>query len=477
MYLITRDVDQRFFRTRLSVPLYQHTGSDMKASLILIIIVFLLFSAGCTPAQPAPDNTSQPTAAMTHTAESEATTPELTMAVPTVTTTQQPEATVTSPPPPADSPDPDQTKFDFSKYGPLAYIVDTMEHMFIRMMKPDGSLVDWEFEADKEFHINEIAWSADGSKLVLATTWDGINILSIADKNLINLSATNEFTITSSPSFSPDGKFITFFAFNEGAIYRINADGTGLVNLTPDARYRNSFESPAWSPSGEQIVYSRRFADGSIYLMNSDGSALRTLVDIGWNDQPRFSPDGRWLAFIRYNESQGFLYTMPLAGGSYRSFSSNQHDVISYSWSPDGRYLVFKDFNCDGFCYWMVEFATGEIWELNRPQDVFIFQTFQWSPLMMVAEKREDCTGGWTRLAIGNLIQLIGNVPNRVRSAPQKGENVVGQFVADETYILLDGPVCAEGLVWWEIADPRLPGGSGWTAEGDGQEYWLEPIK
>jgi len=352
--------------------------------------------------------------------------------------------------------------------------------MMIHMISPDGGVVDWKFEPEKDLYTNEIAWSADGTQLVLATTWDGINIMFIADKRLINLSETNEFTINSSPSFSPDGNFITFFAFNEGAIYRINVDGTGLVNLTPDARYRNSFESPAWSPSGEQIVYSRLYADGSIYSMNADGSAQRTLIDIGWNDKPRFSPDGRWLAFVRYSGSQGFLYAMPLAGGSYRSLSSNQHDVISYSWSPDGRYLVFRDDYCDDLCrdqYWMVEFETGEAWLLNTSQDVVIWGRLEWSPLMMVAEKREDCTGGWSRLAIGNLVQLIGNVPNRVRSAPQKGENVVGQFIANETYILLDGPVCSEGLVWWEIADPRLPGGSGWTAEGDGQEYWLEPIK
>lgn len=449
----------------------------MKRLLFWIIIVLLVVCSGCTSAAPAPVETSLPTEEVTSTAVPEGITPDPTISEPTGTATQPPDPTVTSPPPATDIPDPDQAAYDFRKYGSLAYIDGSQ--MMIHMISPDGAVVNWKFSPEKDLYVNDIAWSADGSKLVLATTWDGINILSIADKGLIKLSATNDFTITSSPSFSPEGKFITFFADNEGAVYRINVDGTGLVNLTPDSSYRYTFESPTWSPSGEQIVYSRRYADGSIYSMNADGSAPRTLVDIGWNDKPCFSPDGRWLAFVRYSGSQGFLYAMPLAGGSYRSLSSNQHDVISYSWSPDGRYLVFRDFNCDDLCrdqYWMVEFETGEAWLLNTSQDVVIWGPLEWSPLMMIAEKREDCTGGWSRLAIGNLIQLIGNVPNRVRSAPQKGENVVGQFVADETFILLDGPVCSEGLVWWEIADPRLPGGSGWTAEGDGQEYWLEPI-
>jgi WD40 repeat protein len=444
---------------------------------LLLSVLILVCCAGCAPAVPPPVDTVEPSAAVISTVEPEPLTPTTAILPATATATQRPTFTITSTQQLTEAPLPQQVGYDFSKYGPLVFIDGSISA--IHMISPDDAVVNWTFEPEKELFVNDIAWSADGSKLVLATTWDGINILSIADKRLINLSATNEFTINSSPSFSPDGRFITFFAFNEGAIYRINADGTGLVNLTPDARYRNSFENPAWSPSGEQIVYSRRYANGSIYSMNADGSAPRTLVDIGWNDKPRFSPDGRWLAFIRYNESQGYLYAMPLAGGTYRSLSSNQHDVVSYSWSPDGRYLVFRDFICDGGCehlYWMVEFETGEAWLLNTSQDVAIWGALEWSPLMKFAENREDCTSGWSRLEIGNLVQLMGNVPNRVRSAPQKGENVVGQFIADETYILLDGPVCSEGLVWWEIADPRLPGGSGWTAEGDDKAYWLEPI-
>lgn len=449
----------------------------MKKSLLLTITVLLVVCAGCTPAVPPPVDTIEPTATVINTVEPEPLTPTTAIMPETSTATQRPTFTITSTQGITETPLPHQVGYDFSKYGPLAYIDGFLTK--IHMISPDGAAVYWTFEPEKELFFNDVAWSTDGSKLVLATSGDGINILSIADKGLINLSATNAFSINSTPSFSPDGKFIAFFAFNEGAIYRINADGTGLVNLTPDARYRNSFESPAWSPSGEQIVFSRRYADGFIYLMNADGSAPRTLVDIGWNDKPRFSPDGKWLAFIRNNGSQGFLYAMPLAGGTYRSLSSNKHDVISYSWSPDGRYLVFRDFVCNGECkskYWMVEFETGETWQLNTPQDVVIWGPLEWSPLMKFAENREDCSGGWSKLEIGNLVQLIGNVPNRVRSAPQKGENVVGQFIADETYILLDGPVCSEGLVWWEIADPRLPGGSGWTAEGDGKAYWLEPI-
>jgi len=449
----------------------------MKDFLVRIIAISLLFCTGCFSGVPDPVETNIPTVMERRTAESEGITPSVIITAPTVTATQTHKIIVASPSSITDIPEHDQNLLDFNRYGPIAYIAETLKGVSIQMINPDGSPVNWKFEAEEDFLINEIAWSPDGSTFVLASE-DGIYLQSIEGKGLIHLQATSVFSIISSPSFSPDGNFITFFAYNEGAIFRINTDGDGLINLTPEASYRNSFESPSWSSSGDQILFSRPFTDGSIYIMNADGTGSRKLIDVGWNDKPRLSSDGKWLAFIRYNDSQGFLYAMPLAGGTYRSLSSNQHDVISYSWSPDGRYLVFNDFICDGECehkYWMVEFETLETWQLSIPKDVFV-RSLEWSPLMMVAEKYKDCTGGWSRLEIGKLVHLIGNVPNRVRSAPQKGENAVGQFDTGETYYLLDGPVCGEGLVWWVIADPRLNGGAGWTAEGDGQAYWLELI-
>ena len=450
----------------------------MKGLITWMVLIFLLCCVGCDSVTPASSETIAPSSTFTSTGDFQEKTPTMTIAAATGTATKRATTTIPSLKPLTATPVPDQISFDFSKYGPFVFIDSTAEKMSLQMINPDGSMVDWKFEAEKDYFFDEVAWSHDGTRLVLATTWDGINLLSIENQEVVNLSATNIFSIIFSPAFSPDGKFITFFAYNEGAIFRINSDGTGLVNLTPNASYRDSYESPSWSPSGAQIVYSRPYTDGMIYSMNMDGTAPHKLIETGWNDHPQYSPDGRWLAFIRYDDSQGYLYAMPVEGGMYRLLSGKEKDVLSYSWSPDGRYLVYEDFSCLGPCvtkYWIVEFGTGLTWEFTTPQQAYR-RTLNWSPIMKTAETREDCTSGWTQFEIGNLIQLIGEVPNRVRTDPQTVANVVGQFMPDETFILLDGPVCADGLVWWEIADPKLPGGSGWTAEGDGQVYWLESI-
>lgn len=81
----------------------------------------------------------------------------------------------------------------------------------------------------------------------------------------------------------------------------------------------------------------------------------------------------------------------------------------------------------------------------------------------------------WTQLKVEGFARMIDVVPNRVRSVPQKGDNLIGKLNPGDVVKVLEGPVCADGLVFWRVESDSIPGGSGWTAEGDGQEYWLEP--
>jgi hypothetical protein len=72
-------------------------------------------------------------------------------------------------------------------------------------------------------------------------------------------------------------------------------------------------------------------------------------------------------------------------------------------------------------------------------------------------------------------MELAGSLPNRVRSEPKTGDNIIGMLPPGTIVAVLEGPVCADGLVFWKVHSAIVPGGTGWTAEGNGTEYWLEP--
>src|SRR2546422_254571 len=71
----------------------------------------------------------------------------------------------------------------------------------------------------------------------------------------------------------------------------MNADGSGLANLTNDP---GSDSQPAWSPNGDKIAFTTdRDGNAEIYVMNADGSGLANLTnDPGSDTDPTFDPDG-----------------------------------------------------------------------------------------------------------------------------------------------------------------------------------------
>ena len=64
-----------------------------------------------------------------------------------------------------------------------------------------------------------------------------------------------------------------------------------------------------------------------------------------------------------------------------------------------------------------------------------------------------------------------------VRSGPSKADETIAQIYPGTIVKVIEGPVCADGLVFWKVESKGIPGGVGWTAEGDGKEYYLIPYK
>jgi hypothetical protein len=68
---------------------------------------------------------------------------------------------------------------------------------------------------------------------------------------------------------------------------------------------------------------------------------------------------------------------------------------------------------------------------------------------------------------------ILGGNRNRVRTDATLNGTELGRIDPGEQFFVLDGPVCADGFTWYLVDYFNLVG---WTAEGDAEEYWLEPI-
>ena len=78
---------------------------------------------------------------------------------------------------------------------------------------------------------------------------------------------------------------------------------------------------------------------------------------------------------------------------------------------------------------------------------------------------------GLTTKAFGRVTP--GN-SNNVRESATKTGKLLGKIPGGDSFYVLDGPKCVDGLNWWRV---RYLDFEGWTVEADNKDYWLEPYK
>ena len=101
--------------------------------------------------------------------------------------------------------------------------------------------------------------------------------------------------------------------------------------------------SPAWSPDGRRLAYVS-FEDkrAKVYLQNlSDGKRALIAEFKGINSAPAFSPDGKRLALTLSRDGNTEIYGLNFETKELRRLTNEPAIDTEPSWSPDGKYLVF----------------------------------------------------------------------------------------------------------------------------------------
>ncbi len=82
---------------------------------------------------------------------------------------------------------------------------------------------------------------------------------------------------------------------------------------------------------------------GDIWTAAETGEDVRRLtVHVERDVYPRFSPDGRWIAFSSARQGNLDIYVMPAEGGTPRQLTYHSADDITLGWTPDGSAVLFS---------------------------------------------------------------------------------------------------------------------------------------
>jgi len=189
-----------------------------------------------------------------------------------------------------------------------------------------------------KFSGQNIAWSADGTRIAYLLPQDGVQQIFVAQSaDRTGDQLTNTPNVKSDLVWAPDGSQLAYIQVEEGQ--RI------LYLTAPGGRSPRALSNPSagsvggftWSPDGRRLLLDvKNEGRSSIYQVNADGSELKEFASLNGYD-PAWSPDGKVVLIA----SEKGLFTFDNSGKQLRQVTTSAARLPR--WSSDGAKFAYLE--------------------------------------------------------------------------------------------------------------------------------------
>ena len=200
-------------------------------------------------------------------------------------------------------------------------------------------------------------------------------VLDIASGKSIRLTTSKKTEFVQSPIWSPDGKQLAYVQIRDGVegVYRRPADGSGSEDLV----YKNTsafLGLSDWSLDGRYLSFSNSdLSGGALFILPLTGSGAREPREVYRSPlplgAPRFSPDGRYLAYIQQNiqiqRAEVFVRAVDGSGGPWQISDGTQSPAF---WRKDGQELYYGSREANVM---VAQVNTSPSFTFTKPQVLF----------------------------------------------------------------------------------------------------------
>lgn len=230
--------------------------------------------------------------------------------------------------------------------------------------------------------------TVDGNKEIFSCEFDGHNPVQL----------THHKNISLSPALSSDGQWLAYVSYAKGKpdiyIQNILEKRGAIVNL------EGSNLSPDWMPGKLNLVAALSFSgDQEIYLLTIKGEIIKRITRSGGIDvSPKFSSDGRKIAFTSNRGGTPQIYVKDLATDDEKRITFNGRYNTSPAWSPDGKKIAYVGIEKNQIDIFVINVESGLPVQLTMNQKDN--ENPSWSPdgsMIVFTSTRE---GGLSRLFV-----------------------------------------------------------------------------
>lgn len=189
-------------------------------------------------------------------------------------------------------------------------------------------------------------------------------------------------------SFSRDGRRVAFVDYALlASLYRVKFDPRQeALESAPEklTTNRSAYVRPDLSADGLWLTFNSQGSREDLFVLGTDGAGMRQLTEDGAKNRgPRWSPDGKRLAYFSNRSGPWEIWLYTLEGGSTQQLTRGATGTAAWPvWSPDGKRLVYTIFGFNSFLM-----DVDRKWNEQSPQALppmeaqeEIFAAWDWSP-------------------------------------------------------------------------------------------------
>ena len=229
------------------------------------------------------------------------------------------------------------------------------------------------------------------------------------------------------PRWSPDSSSILYFSPAapgelQGSIWEIPALG-GVPR-----RVVNSVGGADVSPTDGRLALFRLAKTGiQLVTVPTDGSKFDVVAEFRpatYYLYPRWSPDGRWVAFQRGDSIRFDVFVVPAAGGEPRQLTRDNNMMSGFAWLPDSTGIVYSSSRGGTMPYlpalglWQVALSDGSVRRVTSGEASYVSPDISKSGAILVSRMKLQ-TDIWKFPVDGSPAENVGHA---VRITRQTGQ-------------------------------------------------------